>query len=56
MTPYTCFYLPRIFYLRGLLASKEGRKDDARGYYEKFLALSGPDPLIWGEEKKVGNK
>ena len=35
------------------LPSKEGRKDDARGYYDKFLALSGPDPLIWGEEKKV---
>ncbi len=53
LTPYTGFYIPRLLYLRGVLAEKEGRKDDARGYYEKFLALSGPDPLMWGEEKKV---
>jgi tetratricopeptide (TPR) repeat protein len=53
LTPYVGFYIPRILYLRGLLAEKEGRKDDARAFYEKFLALSGPDPLIWGEEKKV---
>jgi Flp pilus assembly protein TadD len=53
LTPYTGFYFPRLLYLRGLLATKEGRTGDARGYYDKFLALSGPDPLIWGEEKKV---
>jgi tetratricopeptide (TPR) repeat protein len=52
-TPYTSFYIPRILYLRGLLAEKEGRAGDARLYYDKFLAVSGPDPLIWGEEKKV---
>jgi tetratricopeptide (TPR) repeat protein len=53
LTPYAAFYIPRLLYLRGLLAEKEGRADDARGYYDKFLALSGPDPLMWGEEKKV---
>ena len=53
LTPYTGFYLPRLFYLRGLLAEKEGRAGDARAYYDKFLALSGPDPLLWGEEKKA---
>jgi tetratricopeptide (TPR) repeat protein len=52
-TPYTGFYIPRILYLRGLLAEKEGHAGDARSYYDKFLALSGPDPLLWGEEKKV---
>jgi tetratricopeptide (TPR) repeat protein len=52
-TPYTGFYIPRVLYLRGLLAEKEGRTGDARAYYDKFLALSGPDPLRWGEEKKV---
>jgi tetratricopeptide (TPR) repeat protein len=55
LTPYAGFYIPRILYLRGLLAEKEGRKDDARAWYEKFRAVSGPDPLIWGEEKKAGN-
>ena len=53
LTPYTGFYIPRLLYLRGLLAEKEGRAGDARAYYDKFLALSGPDPLLWGEEKKV---
>ena len=52
-TPYTGFYIPRVLYLRGLLAEKEGRTGDARAYYDKFLAISGPDPLLWGEEKKV---
>jgi tetratricopeptide (TPR) repeat protein len=51
--PYTGFYIPRVLYLRGLLAEKEGRAGDARAYYDKFLAVSGPDPLLWGEEKKV---
>jgi tetratricopeptide (TPR) repeat protein len=53
ITPYTTFYIPRLLYLRGVLAEREGRTDDARGWYDKFLALSGPDPLIWGEEQKV---
>jgi Flp pilus assembly protein TadD len=53
LTPYTGFYIPHLLYLRGLLAEKEGRAADARAYYDKFLALSGPDPLLWGEERKV---
>jgi tetratricopeptide (TPR) repeat protein len=53
LTPYTGFYIPRILFLRGLLAEKEGRAADARSAYEKFLAISGPDPLLWGEEKKA---
>ncbi len=53
LTPYTGFYIPRLLYLRGVLAEKEGRAADARAYYDKFLALSGPDPLLWDEEKKV---
>jgi Flp pilus assembly protein TadD len=52
-TPYAAFYIPRILYLRGLLAEKEGRAADGRAFYDKFLAVSGPDPLLWGEEKKV---
>jgi Flp pilus assembly protein TadD len=49
LTPYASFYLPRIFYLRGKLAEKEGR--DALAEFKKFLALSGDLPLVWGEEK-----
>jgi tetratricopeptide (TPR) repeat protein len=53
LTPYTTFYIPRLLYLRGQLAAQEGRAADARAYFDKFLAVSGPDPLLWGEEKKA---
>jgi hypothetical protein len=53
LTPYMGFYLPRLFYLRGQLAEKEGRREDAREQYRKFLDLSGVDALAWGEEKKA---
>ena len=53
LTPYSTFYIPRIFYLRGQLAAKEGRSAEAQTEYQRFLALSGPDPLVWGEEKKA---
>ena len=47
------FYFPRIYYLRGLLAEKEGKPDEARANYRLFRQLSGPDPLIWGEEQRA---
>jgi tetratricopeptide (TPR) repeat protein len=56
LTPYTGFYIPRLLYLRGLLAEKENRQSEARAYYDKFLAISGPDPLMWGEEKRVARQ
>jgi tetratricopeptide (TPR) repeat protein len=50
---FSGMYLPRLFYLRGTLAAKAGRPQEARTEYRKFLDLSGPDGLIWGEEKKA---
>jgi tetratricopeptide (TPR) repeat protein len=47
------FYFPRIYYLRGLLAEKQGKPDEARANYRLFRQLSGPDPLIWGEEQRA---
>jgi Flp pilus assembly protein TadD len=41
LTPYTAFYLPRLFYLRGLLAEKEGRGNEAQAEYKKFRDLGG---------------
>ena len=49
----TDFYFPRIFYLRGLLAQKQGRQDEARTQLRKFVDLSGPAPLVWGEEARA---
>jgi hypothetical protein len=47
------FSFPRIYYLRGLLAEKQGKPDEARANYRIFRQLSGPDPLIWGEEQRA---
>jgi Flp pilus assembly protein TadD len=51
--PFTPFYLPRLFYLRGLAAQRDGKRDEARVNYGLFLKLSGPDPLMWGEEQSA---
>jgi tetratricopeptide (TPR) repeat protein len=47
------FYFPRIYYLRGLVAAQEGKPDVARANYQLFRQISGPDPLIWGEEQRA---
>ena len=50
---FVAFYFPRLYYLRGVEAAKAGRAEEARADFKLFLTLSGPDPLIWGEEKKA---
>jgi tetratricopeptide (TPR) repeat protein len=52
-TVFTTLYFPRFFYLRGVLAEKTGKTQEARDAYKLFLQLSGPDALGWGEEKKA---
>jgi Flp pilus assembly protein TadD len=52
-SPFVSFYFPRLYYLRGVEAAKAGRAEEARADFKLFLELSGPDPLIWGEEKKA---
>jgi Flp pilus assembly protein TadD len=49
LSAYTGLYFPRFFYLRARIEPQAQARDD----YGKFLTLSGPDPLIWGEEKKA---
>jgi tetratricopeptide (TPR) repeat protein len=46
-----CF--PRIFFLRGEAAEKQGRADAARANYKLFLELSGDAPFQWGEEERA---
>jgi len=50
---FTTFYFPRLYYLRGRLAEKNGKTQEARDAYKLFLQLSGPDALVWGEERKA---
>jgi Flp pilus assembly protein TadD len=52
LTWSTALYFPRIFYLRAVVAEKEGKAEAARENWRIFHALSGPDPLMWGEEAK----
>jgi hypothetical protein len=49
----TPLYFPRIFYLRAVVAEKQGKPEEARENWRIFRALSGPDPLMWGEERQA---
>jgi tetratricopeptide (TPR) repeat protein len=50
---FASLHFPRLFYLRGLVAEKQGRADEARAGYEIFLKLSGDTPLMFGEEQRA---
>ena len=52
LTWSTPLYFPRIFYLRAVVAEKQGKAGEARENWRIFHALSGPDPLLWGEEQE----
>jgi Flp pilus assembly protein TadD len=52
LTWSTPLYFPRIFYLRAVVAEKQGKPEEARENWRIFRALSGSDPLMWGEEQK----
>jgi tetratricopeptide (TPR) repeat protein len=49
-----CF--PRLFFLRGQAAEKQGRTDAAQANYKLFLELSGDAPFQWGEEESAKAK
>jgi len=49
----TPLYFPRIYYLRAVAAEKQGQPGEAQRNYRLFQQLSGPDPLMWGEENKA---
>lgn len=46
LEPFTSFYFPRIYYLRGVAAERLGKSAEARDNYTLFQKLSGPDPLL----------
>ena len=48
--PFLAFYFPRIYYLRGAVARREGKSEQAASAFQLFGKLSGPDALAWGEE------
>lgn len=50
---FAALYFPRQFFLRAEVLEKQGQHGQAAGYYQRFLALSGPDAEIWGEEARA---
>jgi hypothetical protein len=50
---FAACWFPRLFFLRGEAAEKQGRTDAARANYKLFLELSGDAPFQWGEEESA---
>lgn len=50
---FSSLYFPRLFFLRGAVLERSGRRQDASSNYRLFLALSGPDAGLWGEEQRA---
>jgi tetratricopeptide (TPR) repeat protein len=48
LSAFTSFWFPRLFYLRGAIDAGQRRRQ-----FDLFLKLSGPDPLLWGEEARA---
>jgi len=46
-------YFPRLYDLRGVVAAKQGKQDEAKAEFQLFRKLSGQTPLRWGEEKRA---
>jgi len=53
VNPLFSFCFPRIYYLRGLSAAHAGNRSAAAADFQLFRKLSGPDPLLWGEERQA---
>ena len=46
-------WIPRLLFLRGELAAKQGKAAQVKQNYELFLKLAGSDAEIWGEEARA---
>jgi tetratricopeptide (TPR) repeat protein len=51
--PFLSLTFPRLFYLRGALAEKQNRREDARTNYKRFLELAGDLPDYFGERDRA---
>jgi hypothetical protein len=48
LSPFVSLHFPRLLYLRGVIDERQRKQQ-----FELFLKLSGPDPLMWGEEARA---
>jgi tetratricopeptide (TPR) repeat protein len=44
---------PRCFYLKGAVLENEGKRDEARKYYQLYLKFAGDLPSIFGDREKA---
>jgi tetratricopeptide (TPR) repeat protein len=51
--PLLSLAFPRLLYLRGALAEKQGRRDAARANYKRYLELAGELPDYFGQRERV---
>jgi hypothetical protein len=49
--PFLSAEFPRVLYLRGMLAEKHNRREDARENYKLFMRFVGPDSF--GEQERA---
>jgi tetratricopeptide (TPR) repeat protein/TolB-like protein len=50
---FTSLAFPRLLFLRAELAARQNKREEAERNYRLFLALSGPDAQIFGEEQRA---
>jgi tetratricopeptide (TPR) repeat protein len=50
---FSSIYFPRLLFLRGALLDHEKQSREALRNYRLFVALSGADAGIWGEERRA---
>jgi tetratricopeptide (TPR) repeat protein len=53
LATFSSLYFPRLFFLRGALLDQQGQPKEAVRNYRLFVALSGADAEIWGEERRA---
>jgi tetratricopeptide (TPR) repeat protein len=51
--PLLSLTFPRIFYLRGVVLEKQGRRAEAKAAYSLFLRYSGDVPQMFGDEQRA---
>lgn len=51
--PFLSLSFPRIFFLRGVVLEKQGRREEAKINYGLFLRYSGDLPMTLGEEQRA---
>jgi tetratricopeptide (TPR) repeat protein len=50
---FACLGFPRFFYLKGAILENEGKREEARKYFQLYLRFVGDVPGIFGDREKA---